>query len=516
MILYHTSWGANFCSAGYLATPALSMLGLICAEVICVIRVWSIHKRQRAVLFILSTLLAGMVGVQIVSIYEYSSHIRRTDGTCITSGEPLWLAAFWIAPAILDTIMLLFSIAAVVHETRTYGYNRLLAIILRDQVAYFVLVAAACLTTATMMTSHASFIDSLNNPPAIVVSSIAATRIVLSLKAESISPPANQTNGHLGGSNNLFGRHIMSMQRGDQDRGVTIKAGPNERSWFHIRPKTTSTIGKGDGSSSFFHSSPQAGKSTLRSDHGESCSESDKDLVEQISSRSDFPDLEMGHIQAYASSNENLGDETVSEMAQSQSHHIDMRPVTQQSAHQDTFTSRRVKDIKGRAHATRGHTAGSVSLASQFNISRPNTGNSRPNTAESHHPYKHYEAGRQSPASNPSQQNSPSDGFTNYTGGAELSTAMSSGGRASPPPFSNSIAPEEAIDPQESQHLENQEHYTVSGPAAALRTGGAAPSGYPGGVLMFTANVTTVEEEDDDINTRPSAETITPVKRNGS
>lgn len=91
----------------------------------------------------------------------------------------------------------MLAIIAVIRETREFGSNRLLYIILRDQFAYFLLVTIACSVSATLMTLQSAVLQSLNNPPAICVSSIAATRIVLSLKAEGhrMLPQSNSNSG---------------------------------------------------------------------------------------------------------------------------------------------------------------------------------------------------------------------------------------------------------------------------------------------------------------------------------
>lgn len=73
---------------------------------------------------------------------------------------------------------------AVAYETRRFGRNRLLNVILRDQVLYFFLVFSACIISGVLMSANSSYLQSLNNPPAITISSIGATRIVLSLKGE--------------------------------------------------------------------------------------------------------------------------------------------------------------------------------------------------------------------------------------------------------------------------------------------------------------------------------------------
>lgn len=399
----------------------------------------------------LSVLLAAMIVVQVISIVHYSDRVY-TDGQCKTSSENLWLAAFWIAPAILDTIMLVFSITAVVNETRRYGYNRLLTIILRDQVAYFLLVAAACLTTATMMTSSASYVDSLNNPPAIVVSSIAATRIVISLKAEGAAVSNHQHHGH-------GGRYAMSESA---SRGITIKAGPNQKSWFHIRPKTTST------------------STTMRMDGMVASSASDMRIAGTSSASS--------HASIKFNSPELNGN-------------VDLERGTAQEVIQDTVqsvtapTSRRVKDIKGRAAAAAsrpGHKSQSNSLASQFDF----TSGQR--------------SGRHSPfgITVSSQENvSPQEHMSSYDGGADLTEVLTGGGRASPPPFSSSLAAE-----QDATHtrrigrslVEELEEEALQRDDASSGSEGACPNG---GVLMFTNKVTTIEEEEDML-ARQSCDTV--------
>lgn len=463
-------------------------------SVVCIIRVWSIHKRSKAVLALLSLSLTGMLIVQTISIVHYSHRWRDADGTCIVSSDRMWIAAFWIAPAALDTITLALSIAAVVVETRRYGYNRLLTIILRDQVAYFVVVAATYLTTAITRASHAPLLESLHNPAAVVISSIAATRIVLSFKAQGDSSALlhQHHQGASGGGGGNMGSRYMMSSHGDSigaSRGITIKAGPHEKSWFHIRPKAMSSVGarqrqvdvemtSSAGSASLSHRAAPAvlsGSPSSKTSLKLGSSPSETDLASVDDSRDTAYTRQLDYV----------------------------RPTPPRPSTAPTSTpadallspSRRLKDIKGRA--ARGHVAHASSLASQFEFDRQQQhgGNA---------------SGRRSPFALTPATTDALTTPSRYDGGAELSEALT-GGRASPPPFSSAVPADEAdalqIERGPVEELNEEDRYVV---ASGSSNGNASnANAFPPGVIMFTNDVTTIEEVEDPM-TRPSCETITP------
>lgn len=81
--------------------PILAMLGVLCAEGICLIRIWSIWKRNKTIGALLISLICVVATVQGYAVSHYTI-LQDTEGRCIAAGRGLWLAAFWIAPAVLD------------------------------------------------------------------------------------------------------------------------------------------------------------------------------------------------------------------------------------------------------------------------------------------------------------------------------------------------------------------------------------------------------------------------------
>lgn len=81
--------------------PILTTLGLACAEAICCMRIFALNHRSRSILSLLTVLFTGMVGIQSYAISEYSA-FRDDRGSCIAAGQGVWLALYWLAPAVLD------------------------------------------------------------------------------------------------------------------------------------------------------------------------------------------------------------------------------------------------------------------------------------------------------------------------------------------------------------------------------------------------------------------------------
>lgn len=223
--MFYGQWSENACNRLYLAMPILATLGMLCAEGVCCIRIWTIHKRNPLVLSILAVFLSATACIQSYGITNYVAF--REGGSCVAAGRGLWLTFYWIAPAILDVslpvaeacvcwyrgsiahlskiftqlVILTMAMIAVAKETRKFGRNRLLNVILRDQVLYFFLVFSACIISGVLMGAQSSYLQSLNNPPAITVSSVGATRVVLSLKKEGSRIGSSYNHGHQQASN---------------------------------------------------------------------------------------------------------------------------------------------------------------------------------------------------------------------------------------------------------------------------------------------------------------------------
>ncbi|PWN26155.1 hypothetical protein BDZ90DRAFT_46323 [Jaminaea rosea] len=253
MAMFHGSWTASLCDRLYLVMPILATLGLLCAEGVCCIRIWTIHKRSRFIFSFLATLFTAMAGIQFYAISKYVA-FRDETGSCIAAGQGVWLALYWLAPATLDLILLFLAIFAVGRETRQYGANRLLDVILRDQVFYFLFVFSGCIISGVLMTVNSAFLQSLNNPPAIAVPAIGATRLVLSLKSEGMRQMGVYRHGQ--DSSGSSGRKGLPKKKGGvlswwstRDSGQDIQKASfpdspaattrsNNRSWLQIHPGT--------------------------------------------------------------------------------------------------------------------------------------------------------------------------------------------------------------------------------------------------------------------------------------
>lgn len=109
--MFHGSWTASLCDRLYLVMPILATLGLLCAEGVCCIRIWTIHKRSRFIFSFLATLFTTMAGIQFYAISKYVA-FRDETGSCIAAGQGVWLALYWLAPATLDVSMIRFGMLA--------------------------------------------------------------------------------------------------------------------------------------------------------------------------------------------------------------------------------------------------------------------------------------------------------------------------------------------------------------------------------------------------------------------
>lgn len=98
--MFHGQWTEDACNRVYLAMPILATLGMLCAEGVCCIRIWTIHKRSPLILSLLGIFLTATACVQSYAITNYVAF--REGGSCVAAGKGLWLSFYWIAPAILD------------------------------------------------------------------------------------------------------------------------------------------------------------------------------------------------------------------------------------------------------------------------------------------------------------------------------------------------------------------------------------------------------------------------------
>lgn len=99
--MFHGNWTEATCNRLYLVMPILTTMGLACSETICAMRVYAILRRDRLLFIVLVSMLTAMVGIQSYAISDYTA-FQDDRGSCIAAGQGVWLAAYWLAPAILD------------------------------------------------------------------------------------------------------------------------------------------------------------------------------------------------------------------------------------------------------------------------------------------------------------------------------------------------------------------------------------------------------------------------------
>ncbi|GAA6064179.1 hypothetical protein JCM10212_002921 [Sporobolomyces blumeae] len=198
--------------------PIGGLLVVAFSSSILALRVYSIWDRSVAIAIILGCLLlvefGWMIGTvtQLVAL-KLPSFIQDEVGFhgCLAVGGPGRASglssAFWAAPFLFDTSILVLTIYRILSTMRQAGSVPILQRVLRHGVVYYVVICCTNFFSFALAVQPRLTIRSLNSPASLALTSAMCTRLVLSLFGH---PRSLSTTRHIGSGSWTFRKPFSS------------------------------------------------------------------------------------------------------------------------------------------------------------------------------------------------------------------------------------------------------------------------------------------------------------------
>ncbi|GAA5959779.1 hypothetical protein JCM21900_006380 [Sporobolomyces salmonicolor] len=201
------------CQHIYLFQPAGNILVLFFCACILLTRILALYERSRKLLWGLILLLALQVGVMVGATTQFRPLLLAPDLAeavnfygCVAIAHDVkagaFVAVFWAAPLVFDTVILVLTVLRVLCIRRRSGPMPILRQFLRDGVFYYMVVFATDVANVSLYAQSDTTIQNFSSPASTVLTSLMASRLVLSLFSKSslslsTQPPANHSPGYI-------------------------------------------------------------------------------------------------------------------------------------------------------------------------------------------------------------------------------------------------------------------------------------------------------------------------------
>lgn len=179
----YTNWGFESCYHFDFFEPEASAVIVLFAQLILLTRTYALWGKSKIVLWGLLILLALEAGV----IFSAGSFVTPQQTTpsftgCVAAQTSRYYSAFYIGPLVFDFIIFCLTLYRTIQVSRV-GENSLIKLLQRDGIVYYLVVFLVNLLNMAFDLQPDVPISAMNAPAATILTSIMASRIVLSLKS---------------------------------------------------------------------------------------------------------------------------------------------------------------------------------------------------------------------------------------------------------------------------------------------------------------------------------------------
>ncbi|KAL4246963.1 DUF6533 domain-containing protein [Abortiporus biennis] len=181
---------------------ALAIWNQVSAEVILLIRTYAFFNRNKYMLVLLVTALAGVVSYQL---YVDTSQMLPLPfvvppfqkGPCLPMSKPhsAHLLGFFIAPLLYDTMVTVVTVGKAITIRRRSGgpSSRLIQTFLREGVFYYLLISVANLINGIFYLQPRQTISAICIPLSVMLSPVLACRLILDLRERGSETVSHST-----------------------------------------------------------------------------------------------------------------------------------------------------------------------------------------------------------------------------------------------------------------------------------------------------------------------------------
>ncbi|KAJ7466918.1 hypothetical protein FB451DRAFT_1259523 [Mycena latifolia] len=189
---FFASWSESSCARYVQILPGIAVLIDLAIESVLALRIYAIYGRDRKIGVFLVALIAGFLGVMIavpILAFDYT-RLPSWPGPCIVTGKPSiagpkFIIAFYAAPMTLDMVMTSMTVYKVVEQNRNGGSSSLMNRVVRDGLLYFFAITSLNMLNVIFFIQKDKFIQAINAPMSIQISSVLCCRLILSLRSQT-------------------------------------------------------------------------------------------------------------------------------------------------------------------------------------------------------------------------------------------------------------------------------------------------------------------------------------------
>ncbi|KAJ7159050.1 hypothetical protein C8R43DRAFT_1064334 [Mycena crocata] len=190
---FFASWSEATCARYVRILPGIAVLIDLSVELVLAIRIYAIYGCDQKIAAFLITLIAGFLGVMIavpILAFDYTK-LPSWPGPCIVTGKPSiagpkFIIAFYAAPMALDIIMTAMTVYKVLMvQNLRGGSSSLMNRVVRDGLLYFFAITSLNLLNVIFFVQANQFIQAINAPMSIQISSVLCCRLILNLRSEN-------------------------------------------------------------------------------------------------------------------------------------------------------------------------------------------------------------------------------------------------------------------------------------------------------------------------------------------
>ncbi|KAJ7466930.1 hypothetical protein FB451DRAFT_402139 [Mycena latifolia] len=196
-VWFFANWSESSCARYVRILPGIAVLIDLAIELVLALRIYALYRCDRKIGIFLVALIAGFLGVMIavpILAFDYT-RLPSWPGPCIVTGKPSiagpkFIIAFYAAPMAFDIVMTAMTVYLVIAQNRLVKSSSVVNRMVRDGLFYFFAITSLNLLNVIFFIQRDEFIQAINAPMSIQISSVLCCRLILNLRAENDARPA--------------------------------------------------------------------------------------------------------------------------------------------------------------------------------------------------------------------------------------------------------------------------------------------------------------------------------------
>lgn len=197
--LWTNSFTAAECSKLFHLIPGFFILTELSGEIILMMRVYALSGRSLYVLFPLSAILLGYLGLDLYIAIDGMTMVPifQEKDYCIPNGGVRGnvILGYWIVPMVFDAIVTALMIWYMRPHFKNGSASTIMRVFLREGLLYFVVITLANALNIAFFAQTTFSGQAINTGFSLAMTSIMSCRLILSLRDKEALAPRSQAHG---------------------------------------------------------------------------------------------------------------------------------------------------------------------------------------------------------------------------------------------------------------------------------------------------------------------------------